>query len=230
MGVLDRIPTAALTCAILLASAAPSWAQSERRPRPHFITVSLDWMYTHPLHFEKHPLEALVGSEVSVAQREVYDYISNDGNVTIDVLEFKRRGRGGGVTIYPFGSSTRTTLAILGSFEQLPVIRMTFDGAGAPAPYTLTAARAYDIGAAIHVPDRSPGFGLGSYAFLGGGMGRITSDLSDGRRVFVEGGGGLAAGPIGVELSVKFALNRLNLPVEHKFWTVPVSVRGTVTF
>lgn len=230
MGLL-RFTAAACAAAGLLA-AVPAAAQEggERRPRRHFITISADWLYTHPLHFEKHPLEALVGSEVSIAQREIYDYRTTDGNITIDVLEFTRRGRGGGVTIFPFGSRDRATLALRGSFEQLPVIRMTFDGAGAPPPYSLTGARAFDVGAAIHVPDRAPGIGLGSYAFLGGGAGRIRSDLGDGNRLFAEGGGGVALGPIGVEVSVKFALNRLNVPVDHRFWTVPVSVRGTVTF
>lgn len=232
MGHLRRRTTAAFAAAALLAFTPVAGAQTyaEPQPRRHFITISLDWLYTHPLHFEKHPLEALVGSEVAIAQREVYDYRTRDGNITIDVLEFQRRGRGGGVTIYPFGSSNRATLALRGSVEQLPVIRMTFDGAGAPAPYALTGARAVDVGAAIHVPDRAAGLGLGSYAFFGGGAGRIRSDLGDGSRYFAEGGGGLAAGPIGVEVSVKFALNRLAVPVAHRFWTVPVSVRGTLTF
>ena len=39
-----------------------------------------------------------------------------------------------------------------------------------------------------------------------------------------------ATGPFGVELSVKFAWNRLDEPVPHKFLTIPVSVRGTVSF
>ena len=231
MGFLQRSSTAALAALAVLCLAAPAAAQApDRQPRRHWITVSTDWLYTHPLHFEKHPLEALVGSEVAVAQREIYDYQTRDGNITIDVLEFTRRGRGAGVTIFPFGSSTKTTLALRGSYEQLPVIRMTFDGPGAPAPYALTSARALDVGAAIHVPDRAPGLGLGSYAFFGGGAGRIHSDLNGGSRYFAEGGGGLAVGPIGVELSVKFALNRLTAPVDHRFWTVPVSVRGTLTF
>jgi hypothetical protein len=31
-------------------------------------------------------------------------------------------------------------------------------------------------------------------------------------------------------LSVKFAWNKLHDPVEHQFFTVPISIRGTVTF
>jgi hypothetical protein len=63
-----------------------------------------------------------------------------------------------------------------------------------------------------------------------GGAGRIRSDLSDGRRYFAEAGGGVNSGPLGVELSVKFAWNRLTAPVEHRFFTVPVTLRGTLSF
>jgi hypothetical protein len=45
-----------------------------------------------------------------------------------------------------------------------------------------------------------------------------------------KGAAAVGIGPVGVELAVKFALNRLTAPVEHRFWTVPVSLRGTLTF
>ena len=41
------------------------------------------------------------------------------------------------------------------------------------------------------------------------GIGKLTTDLGDGSRLFAEGGGGLDVGPIGVELGVKFAWNKL---------------------
>jgi hypothetical protein len=82
----------------------------------------------------------------------------------------------------------------------------------------------------LYVSDRAPGWGLGSHAFVIGGVGRITSDMGGGSRYFAEGGGGLSSGPIGVELSVKFAWNRFNDPVEHRFLTIPVALRGTLTF
>jgi hypothetical protein len=82
----------------------------------------------------------------------------------------------------------------------------------------------------VYLADRSPGWGLGSHAFLAGGIGRVRGDQRDGNRYFAEGGGGLSAGPIGVELSVKFAWNRFTEPVEHQFMTVPIALRGTVTF
>ena len=112
----------------------------------------------------------------------------------------------------------------------MPTIRLAFVG---PAPfptYALANARSLDAGAGVYVADRAPGFGLGSHAFVLGGVGRITSDLGDGSRYFAEGGGGLSVGPFGVDLSVKFAWNRLEEPLEHRFLTVPITLRGTLTF
>jgi hypothetical protein len=146
------------------------------------------------------------------------------------VVEFKRRSRGAGITIYPVGLRSGSTLGIRGSFEDLPVIRLAFEGPGPLDAYTLTNARAYDIGAGVYVADRSAGWGLGSLAFLAAGVGRIRSDLGDGNRYFAEGGGGLSSGPIGVQLSVKFAWNRLEEPVEHRFLTIPITLRGTLSF
>jgi hypothetical protein len=219
-----------VVAAVLCAGSA--WAQTYpvRKARRHFISVSSDWLNTQPLHFLEHPLEDLVGRDVAAAQFQDYEYRTRDEAVLIDVLEFRRRGRGAGVTIYPLGLSTGPTLGLRGSIEDLPTIRVAFSGAGAPADYALTGGRAYDVGAAIYVADRSPGWGLGSHAFVGGGAGRITSDLSEGNRYFAEGGGGLTSGPLGVELAIKFALNHLTGPVDHRFLTVPITVRGTLTF
>lgn len=212
--------------------ATPAFAQtySVRKPRRHFVTISTDWLNTQPLHFLEHPLEDLVGRDVAAAQFEDYEYRTRDEAIRIDVLEFKRRGRGKSITIYPLGLSVGPTLGLRGSIEDLPTIRVAFAGTGAPPNYTFAGGRAYDIAAAVFVADRSPGWGLGSHAFVGGGAGRITSDLGDGKRYFGEAGGGLTSGPLGVELSVKFALNHLTEPVDHKFLTVPITVRGTLTF
>lgn len=216
----------------LAASAAPVSAQTYavQKARRHFITVSYDALFTQALHFAEHPLEDLAGTGVAAAQFEAYDYRTRDGAVLIDVVEFRKRGRGAGVTLYPLGLSVGAALAIRGTVEDLPVLRIDFDGPGAPPDYALRGARAYDISAAIYVADRSAGWGLGSHAFVGGGVGRIRSDTRDGERVFGEAGGGLSSGPLGVELSVKFALNRFTDPVDHRFLTVPVILRGTLTF
>jgi len=212
------------------AGSASAQAYAAQKPRRQFITLSYDWLYTQPLHFGEHPIQDLVGAEVSPAQFEAYDYRTRDGSILIDVLEFTRRGHGAGVTLYPFGLNVGAALGLRASFEDLPDIRIAFAGAGAPPVYALTGARAYDVSAALFVADRSPGWGLGSHAFLGAGIGRIKSDARDGDRVFAEGGGGINSGPIGVELSIKFAWNHLTDPVDHHFITVPITVRGTVSF
>jgi hypothetical protein len=38
------------------------------------------------------------------------------------------------------------------------------------------------------------------------------------------------SGPIGVELSIKFAVNQLDDPVTHRFVTIPIALRATVSF
>lgn len=226
-------PRLVATILSLLAFAVPAAAQNYavQKPRRQFITVSLDWLHTEPLHFASHPLEDLVGREVAAAQGEAYEYRTRDEQVTIDVLEFRKRNRGVSVAIYPFGLSSGTTLGLRGSIEEMPVIRIDFEGAGAPPDYAFMGGRAYDVGAGLYVADRSPGWGLGSLAFVIGGVGRIKADDGrEGTRMFAEGGGGLSVGPFGAQLSVKFAWNKLTDPVEHRFLTIPLTLRGTVSF
>ena len=224
--------TLLLTALMLVAFALPSTAQDYgvQKPRRQFITVSLDWLNTETLHFASHPLEDLVGREVAAAQREDYEYRTRDEQIRIDVLEFRKRNRAATVALYPFGLSSGATLGIRGSVENVPAIRINFEGPEAPPTYELTGGRAYDVGAGIYVADRSSGWGLGSQAFVLGGVGRIRTDQGDGTRVFAEGGGGLSVGPLGVQIAVKFALNRLTEPVAHRFLTIPISLRGTVSF
>jgi len=221
-----------ITSLIVVLCAASASAQSDKpkKPRRQFVTVSTAWLNTQPLHFLEHPLEDLVGREVATAQFQNYDYHTRDEQILIDVVEFKRKGRGAALTVYPFGLSVGPALALRASVEDLPTVQIAFSGTGAPPDYSLTGAHAYDFGAAIYVADHSPGWGLGSHAFVGGGLGRIRSELSDGNRLFAEGGGGLTSGPLGVDLLIKFGWNRLDGPVEHRFLTVPITVRGTLTF
>ena len=223
-----------------LAASAVAWllaggmaaAQTYEPPKPRrqFITVSLDWLNTEPLHFASHPLEDLVGREVAAAQRELYDYRTRDEQILIDVVEYRKRNTAVSVAVYPLGLSTGATLGIRGSIEQMPAIRIEFAGSEAPAAYAFTGGRAYEIGAGLYVADRSAGWGLGSMAFVAGGVGRIDADDNEGTRTFAEGGGGLTVGPLGVQLAVKFAWNRIDRPVEHRFLTVPITLRGTVSF
>jgi hypothetical protein len=219
------------TAALVICCAAGALAQDvgTSHPRRQFVTVSYDWLYTWPLHFGKFPLEDIVGVAMDEGDPP-YDYRSEDGRTLADVERFERRNRAVGVAIYPFGLAAGPTLGVRGSIERLPEIRVRLEGASPIPFYSFTSGVAYDLGAGVYVADRSAGWGLGAYSFLVGGFGRITSDEGNGRRYFAEGGGGLQSGPFGFELSVKFGWNKLTEPLEHRFFTVPVNMRATVSF
>ena len=220
--------------AVLIVCAGPSLALGQTyeasKPRKHFVTISYDSIYTEPLHFADHPLEDLLGRDVASTQREFYEYRTRDEATSIDVVEFSRRQRGLGLSLYPFGMSSGATLMLRGSIVPLPRIQIEFAGPAPFSRYALLDGRAFDGGIGVIMADRSAGWGLGSHAFVAGGIGRLTSDLGDGSRFFAEGGGGLDVGPFGIELGVKFAWNKLSAPVEHRFLTVPITLRGTLTF
>ncbi len=218
--------------AMLLAFAAGVCAQTNPpKPARQFVTISIDFVHTLPLDFGKHPVEDLVGRPISDGRYQGADYVSKDQLTTVNVLEFARNTRGIGLTVFPLGLSVGPTLGVRGSIEGLPVTRIEFHGPSAVgSSYVLDDARAYDLSAQLYVSDRAPGWGLGSHAFLGGGIGTIHSSLSNGKRYFAEGGGGINVGPLGVQLSVKIAQNRLDAPLPHSFMTVPVTVRATLGF
>lgn len=218
--------------AVLLASASPAVAQGYTAPsaRRSFVTVSYDWHYTQPLHFADHPLGDLLGTDVASAQNGAFEYRTRDDATQIDVVQFSRRQQGLTLTLYPFGMNSGPALALRGSIEPLPDIQLAFVGPAPFASYALTNARSFDGAAGLDMADRAPGWGLGSHAFVLGGIGKITTDAGGGRRYFAEAGGGLSSGPFGVDLSVKFAWNRLSEPIEHRFFTVPITLRGTLTF
>jgi hypothetical protein len=232
-----RFQTAALAPFIgamaILVTTMPASAQGSshaRKARPHFISVDYDWLYVQPYSFDKHPLADLLGQPVSEVHLQSYQYETRDGLTRVTVDDFTKRAQGFGVTIYPFGSSEGPTLAVRGSVEHMPEIRAAFDGP-APAPrYALTNGRATDIAVGVDVADRSPGWGLGSHAFVLGGVGRARTDQMNGTRYFAEGGGGIAAGPIGVDIAFKFVVNKFDAPVTHQIFNLPISVRGTLTF
>ena len=232
MAILKSLNLEFVIATMCVLSSVDAHAQHAYQPpavRRQFVTFTYDWTYAFPLHFDKFPLEDLVGTAVDETDPP-YDYRTEDGSTQIDVLKYGRRGNGVGVTVYPFGMSVGNTLGLRGSIQSLPEVRVRFDGPGALDSYVLTDAIAYDVGAGLFVSDRAPGWGLGSYAFLAGGIGRITSELGGGGRYFAEGGGGLQSGPIGFELSVKFGWNHLSEPVDHHFLTVPINMRATVSF
>jgi hypothetical protein len=200
------------------------------KARRHFISVSYEKQYVQPYSFNKHPLADLFGQPVDEVHLERFQYRTRDQRTQVNVLEYGKRGSAIGATVYPFGSSVGATLAIRGSIETMPTIRLAFSGPAPSPTYELTNGRAADIGAGVEMSDRSAGWGLGAHAFLVGGIGRAMTDQMNGKRYFAEAGGGVMSGPFGVDICVKFTVNRFDAPVTHSIYTIPVSVRGTLTF
>jgi hypothetical protein len=232
--ILERmlIQTISAVCLVTALAAAEAQAQTYQAPkaRRHFISVTFDKQFIQPYGFGNHPLEELLGQPVDEVHLETFQYRTRDGKTTVNVLEYGKRATAIGATVYPFGSSVGATLAVRGSIETIPDIRLAFAGP-APSPiYELTNGRATDVGIGIDMSDRAPGWGLGAHAFILGGIGRIQTDQLDGSRYFGEGGGGVTSGPFGIDVSVKFTVNRFTTPVTHRIYMVPVSVRGTLTF
>jgi hypothetical protein len=219
-----------LVAALAAPEAAAPQTYREPKARKHFITVSYERQYVQPYGFAKHPLEELLGQAVSEVHFETFQYRTEDGQTLVNVLEYGKRAAAVGATVYPFGSSVGATLAIRGSIETLPPIRVGFTGPAPMPAYVLTGGRAMDVGAGIDMSDRAPGWGVGAHAFVLGGIGRADTDQLDGRRYFVEGGGGITSGPLGVDIAFKYSINRFTTPVPHSVHMIPISVRGTVTF
>ena len=219
---------------LVAALAAPerAAAQTYREPkaRRHFISVSYERQYVQPYGFASHPLAELLGQDVNEVHLETFQYRTEDGATLVNVLEYGKRAAAIGATVYPFGASTGATLAIRGSIETLPAIRVSFTGPAPMPAYILTGGRAMDLGVGIDMSDRAPGWGIGAHAFVLGGIGRAHTDQLDGRRYFVEGGGGITSGPVGVDIAFKYSINRFDLPVPHNVHMIPISVRGTLTF
>ena len=225
----QSIAALALVALAATPAAAQSSAYQVHKARKHFVSFSYDWQYIQPYSFDK-TLGDLLGQPVSEVHLQTFQYQTHDEQIRATVNEFSHGGQGVGLTLFPFGSSAGATLAIRGSLEKLPTVLVAFDGPAPAATYALTNGRAYDLGVGIDMSDRSPGWGLGSHAFVLGGFGKTTSDQGGGRRYFAEGGGGLFVGPLGVDLSFKFAVNHLDDPVPHTLYDIPICVRGTLTF
>jgi hypothetical protein len=228
------IQTVSAVCLVAALAASETHAQAQTyqapKARRHFVSITFDKQFIQPYGFGNHPLQQLLGQRVDEVHLETFQYRTRDGKTTVNVLEYGKRATAIGATVYPFGSSVGATLAVRGSIETVPDIRLAFTGP-APSPiYELTNGRATDIAIGIDMSDRAPGWGLGAHAFILGGVGRIQTDQLNGSRYFGEGGGGVTSGPFGVDVAVKFTVNRFTTPVTHRIYMVPVSVRGTLTF
>ena len=227
---IQTVSTMWLVAALTSPSPAQAPAYQAAKARKHFISVSFERQFVQPFGFGKHPLEELLGQPVDEVHLETFQYRTRDQRTTVNVLEYGKRATAIGATVYPFGSSVGATLALRGSIDSVPPIRVAFNGPAPSPTYELTNGRAMDLGAGIDMSDRAPGWGIGAHAFVMGGIGRLDTDQLDGRRYWVEGGGGVLSGPIGVDISFKYSINRFTTPVTHSVHMIPISVRGTLTF
>ena len=175
-----RHRTPFLVALALCGAAPPLSAQTYEAPKPrrHFISVSLDSIYTEPLHFENHPLSDLLGKSVASTQGQDFEYRTRDDATLINVVEFSRRQRAIGVTLYPLGMSTGPALMLRGTYEPLPNIQLEFTGPAPFSRYALLDAHSFDTSAGVIIADRSAGWGLGSHAFVTGGVGKIGCERS----------------------------------------------------
>src|SRR5205823_1778885 len=108
------------------------------KARRHFISITIDKQAVQPYSFGKHPLADLLGQPVDEVFLESFQYRSHDQKTLVNVIEFGSPATAIGATVYPFGSSVGATLALRGSIETIPPIRVAFTGP-APAPtYELT--------------------------------------------------------------------------------------------
>ena len=53
----QRVGVTIMVCVVVLTAAiAEAQTYSAAKPRRKFVTLSLDWLYTQPLHFGEHPV------------------------------------------------------------------------------------------------------------------------------------------------------------------------------
>lgn len=227
------IQSAAALC-VAASLAAPARPQARpyqaAKARRHFVTLYAERQFVQGTGFEKHPLEELLGREVNEVHLQSFQYRTKDNQTLITVDDFGRRATAVGATVYPFGSSEGPTLAIKGSLESIPNVRVSFSGPAPSPTYVLTGGRALDVGAGIDMSDRSPGWGLGTHAFVIGGVGRAMTDQMNGKRYFIEGGGGVMFGALGFDIAFKYVVNSFTVPVDHSVRGIPVSLRLTLGF
>jgi hypothetical protein len=226
------IQSAAALCLAASLAAPPQQAQPYHAPkaRRHFITIYAERQIVQGSGFDKHPLEDLLGQEVNEVHLESYQYRTKDNQTLITVNGFGRRATAVGVTIYPLGSSQGPTLAIRGSLETIPDIHLSFTGPAPSPTYDLTGGRALDVGVGLDMSDRSAGWGLGTHAYIIGGAGRAITDQMNGKRYFIEGGGGVMFGIFGVDVGFKYVNNMFTVPADHSIRAIPISVRATLSF
>ena len=190
---------------------------SAPKARRHFISVSFETQFVQPYGFAKHPLEELLGQPVDEVHLEIVPVPHRAIRQTlVNVLEYGKRATGDrrdGLSVRLERRARRSP--IRGSIETMP------DDPGRASPdrrrrptYELTNGRATDLGVGIDMSDRVARLGPRRarlhHRAASAGFRPISSTA---RRYFVEGGGGVTSGPFGVDVSVKFTVNRFTTPV-----------------
>lgn len=218
---------------LMLMASTSIYAQEKKKADQNagqqFITFYIDRSTVSPLHFKDFPLQQLAGTELH------WDYInggyhSGDGSVSATGTKFRRPNNGFGITVYPFGLRSGTTLAVRGSYSTLPLIKFALTDPAGQEQYIFNNGRAYDLGIGVVSGELSPGWGLGARSFILIGKGIIKEDRGRGERYFVEAGSGLNSGPLGMEIYFGISQNRLSVSRPHHFYTVPIGLRATVSF
>jgi hypothetical protein len=205
-------------------------AQPAGTVRRQFVSVTIDRLNAFLIGFEKHPLQQIAGDDLEFDFTKKF-YRNTDESISIRDVRIDPWNRAVGIMIYPFGVSNGTTLVLQGKSETLPMIHFVVNHPDHQESYTLGGGRARDLGiGAISCQRRAGWSGVGACAFIIGGTGWIDEPRGDGRRYFAEGGARISVGPAGAEMFFRLAYHRLENPEPHNFVTVPLGVRGVLTF
>ena len=183
--------------------------------------VSYDWLYTQPLHFAEHPVEDLVGQRGgggAVRGLRLPDPRRHDPHRRARVQAARPRGRRHGVSVRPErrrdAGAPRQRRGSAGHPHRLRRRRRAAD---VRADRRAGVRR---VGARSSWPIDRPAGASEAMPSSAGASAGSRATRTDGDRIFAEGGGGLNSGPIGVELSIKFAWNHLDRagrsPLHHR--------------
>jgi hypothetical protein len=220
----------ATACSVILLVPDELGAQDRVEPRKQWVTITLDWAYSRPLHFKERPLEQLAGVELGESRQAEPEFRSEDGLTTVDIFELSRPVHGWSVSAYPLGAGNGPSLMVRYAYETLPVTRFEIRNPSGSELYLLRDGSSKDFGVGVIVSDRQRGWGLGAHSFFLAGFGRLSGERGSGDRYFGEAGAGINVGPLGFQFAVKLAYNKLADPRTHRFFTVPIALRGTLSF
>ena len=159
--------------------------------------------------FDDHPLADLLGAagrRSPPAVVPVPDARSADARQRARVRQARDRHRRDRLSVRLERRGRRSP--IRGSIESVPTIRARVHRAGAGADLRADQRPRHRLGVGLDMSDRSPGWGLGATRSSSAVSAGSQTDQMDGTRYFGEGGGGIMSGPFGVDLSVKFTVNR----------------------